>query len=84
MWIIKIVNKGLNYSVKWYKVLRIIALDAIERLHQLHIWILFPLLGLLIGAMIGVFVFSRPQSMILGAFLGFLAGVYMAKWYLKK
>jgi positive regulator of sigma E activity len=70
--------------MKWLEITTIILRDAFERLHRLHIWVLFPVLGVLIGAMIGVFVFSRSQSMVLGAFLGLLVGLRTANWYLKK
>ena len=70
--------------MKWLEAFWAIALDVIERLHRLHIWFLFTLLGILLGAMIGVFVFDRIQSMVLGAFLGLLAGLRLAHWYLKK
>jgi positive regulator of sigma E activity len=70
--------------MKWLEITTIILRDVSERLHRLHIWVLFPTLGVLIGAMIGVFVFSRSQSMVLGAFLGLLVGLRAANWYLKK
>ncbi len=70
--------------MKWLEVVTTIALDVIERLHRLHIWVLFPTLGVLLGAMIGVVVFSRTQSMMLGAFAGLLAGIRVAQWYLKR
>ena len=70
--------------MKWLEITTIILQDAFERLHRLHIWFLFPTLGVLLGAMLGVFIFSRSQSMILGAFLGLVVGIRAAQWYLKK
>ncbi len=71
-------------SMKWLEITTTILLDVIERLHRLHTWVLFPTFGVLVGAMIGVVVSSRTQSMILGAFLGLLAGIRVAQWYLKR
>lgn len=72
------------HSMKWLEAFWIIAFDVLERLHRLHIWFLFGFLGMLVGAMIGVLVFNRTQSMMLGAFLGLLAGLRLARWHLKK
>jgi uncharacterized protein YneF (UPF0154 family) len=33
--------------------------------------------------LLGVWIFNRSQSMLLGAFLGFWLGFRIAKWYLK-
>ena len=70
--------------MKWLEIISLILQDAFERLHRLHIWFLFPTLGILLGAMLGVFIFSRTQSMVLGTFLGLLVGLRAAHWYLKR